>query len=79
MKISRGSLSCSRLVYALNKDVISNKNLCMYVCVLSLQKYPPKKDKVRAVSIQTGYMIQDQGPTNHCTLTYLAQVDPRGN
>ncbi|AWO99154.1 putative PCTP-like protein [Scophthalmus maximus] len=39
-------------------------------------KYPPKKDMVRAVSIQTGYMIQSQGP-NHCTLTYMAHVDPR--
>ncbi|XP_029027961.1 START domain-containing protein 10 [Betta splendens] len=41
-------------------------------------KYPPKKDMVRAVSLQTGYMIQSQGP-NHCTLTYMAQVDPRGS
>ncbi|KAM9358796.1 START domain-containing protein 10 [Symphorus nematophorus] len=41
-------------------------------------KYPPKKDFVRAVSIQTGYMIQYQGP-NYCILTYLAQVDPRGS
>ncbi|XP_042341998.1 START domain-containing protein 10 [Plectropomus leopardus] len=42
-------------------------------------KYPPKKDFVRAVSIQTGYMIQSQGPSNHCTLFYMAQVDPRGS
>lgn len=41
-------------------------------------KYPPKHNMVRAVSIQTGYMIQNQGP-NHCILTYLAQVDPRGS
>ncbi|KAM6933417.1 START domain-containing protein 10 isoform 1-T2 [Xenentodon cancila] len=41
-------------------------------------KYPPKKDMVRAVSIQTGYMIQSQG-LNDCTLTYMAQVDPRGS
>ncbi|KAK2912626.1 START domain-containing protein 10 [Channa argus] len=41
-------------------------------------KYPPKKDMVRAVSIQTGYLIQSQGP-NHCSLTYMAQVDPRGS
>ncbi|KAF7666061.1 hypothetical protein LDENG_00118320 [Lucifuga dentata] len=41
-------------------------------------KYPPKKDMVRAVSIQTGYMVQSQGP-NSCTLTYLVQVDPRGS
>ncbi|KAL4647080.1 PCTP-like protein [Arapaima gigas] len=36
-------------------------------------KYPPKKDMVRAVSIQTGYLIQSNGPTS-CTLTYLAQA-----
>uniref|UniRef100_A0A3Q3IG83 START domain-containing protein n=1 Tax=Monopterus albus TaxID=43700 RepID=A0A3Q3IG83_MONAL len=41
-------------------------------------KYPPKKDMVRAVSLQTGYMIQSQGPS-HCTLMYMAQVDPRGS
>ncbi|XP_020564049.1 START domain-containing protein 10 [Oryzias latipes] len=41
-------------------------------------KYPPRKDMVRAISIQTGYMIQSQGP-NRCTLVYLAQVDPRGS
>lgn len=46
--------------------------------MFSKQKYPPKKDRVRAVSIQTGYMIQSQGP-NFCSLTYMAQVDPRGN
>ncbi|TNN01472.1 hypothetical protein fugu_010854 [Takifugu bimaculatus] len=36
-------------------------------------KYPPKQDVVRAVSIQTGYLIQFQGP-NNCILTYLAQT-----
>ncbi|XP_041651827.1 START domain-containing protein 10 [Cheilinus undulatus] len=41
-------------------------------------KYPPKKEMVRAVSIQTGYLIQCQSPKS-CTLTYLAQVDPRGS
>ncbi|XP_068601536.1 START domain-containing protein 10 [Brachionichthys hirsutus] len=41
-------------------------------------KYPPKKDLVRAVSIQTGYMVQCQGP-KHCILTYMAHVDPRGS
>lgn len=41
-------------------------------------KYPPKKDLVRAVSIQTGYLIQRTGPSS-CTLTYLAQVDPKGS
>ncbi|XP_028817692.1 START domain-containing protein 10 [Denticeps clupeoides] len=41
-------------------------------------KYPPKKDLVRAVSIQTGYLVQNQGPAC-CTLIYLAQVDPKGS
>ncbi|XP_042564713.1 START domain-containing protein 10 isoform X2 [Clupea harengus] len=41
-------------------------------------KYPPKKDLVRAVSLQTGYLIQRQGPSA-CTLIYLAQVDPKGS
>lgn len=41
-------------------------------------KYPPKKDLVRAVSILTGYLIQRDSATS-CTLTYLAQVDPRGS
>ncbi|XP_077197256.1 START domain-containing protein 10 [Paroedura picta] len=41
-------------------------------------KYPPRKDMVRAVSIQTGYLIQGKGPTS-CSLTYLAQVDPKGS
>ncbi|XP_040820223.1 START domain-containing protein 10 isoform X1 [Ochotona curzoniae] len=41
-------------------------------------KYPPRKDLVRAVSIQTGYLIQSTGP-NSCVITYLAQVDPKGH
>ncbi|XP_077423047.1 START domain-containing protein 10 [Vanacampus margaritifer] len=41
-------------------------------------KYPPRKDMVRAVSLQTGYMVQSQGP-NNCVLTYMAQLDPRGS
>lgn len=41
-------------------------------------KYPPRKDLVRAVSIQTGYLIQSTGPKN-CVITYLAQVDPKGS
>ncbi|XP_054020889.1 START domain-containing protein 10 [Dryobates pubescens] len=41
-------------------------------------KYPPRKDMVRAVSIQTGYLIQGTG-ANSCTITYLAQVDPKGS
>ncbi|XP_009460467.1 PREDICTED: PCTP-like protein, partial [Nipponia nippon] len=39
-------------------------------------KYPPRKDMVRAVSIQTGYLIEGTGATS-CTITYLAQVDPK--
>ncbi|TUB03089.1 START domain-containing protein 10 [Bagarius yarrelli] len=39
-------------------------------------KFPPKKDMVRAVSIQTGYLIQSTGPSS-CTLTYLAQAMKR--
>ncbi|KAL2096272.1 hypothetical protein ACEWY4_008420 [Coilia grayii] len=41
-------------------------------------EFPAKKDLVRAVSIQTGYFIQSLGPSS-CTLTYLAQVDPKGS
>lgn len=41
------------------------------------QKYPPRKDMVRAVSIQTGYLIEGTGAKS-CTITYLAQVDPKG-
>ncbi|XP_030803938.1 START domain-containing protein 10 isoform X3 [Camarhynchus parvulus] len=39
-------------------------------------KYPPRKDMVRAVSIQTGYLIEGTGAKS-CTITYLAQVDPK--
>lgn len=42
-----------------------------------LQNYPPRKDMVRAVSIQTGYLIEGTGAKS-CTITYLAQVDPKG-
>lgn len=42
-----------------------------------LQKFPPRKDFVRAVSLQTGYLIKANG-TSACVLYYLTQVDPRG-
>lgn len=42
-----------------------------------LQKFPPRKDFVRAVSLQTGYLIKANG-TGACVLYYLTQVDPRG-
>lgn len=32
---------------------------------------------MRAVSIQTGYLIEGTGARS-CTITYLAQVDPKG-
>ncbi|TFJ99247.1 T-cell receptor beta chain V region E1 [Platysternon megacephalum] len=41
-------------------------------------KYPPRKDFVRAVSLQTGYLVKANGP-HGCTLYYLTQVDPRGS
>nr|XP_025972965.1 START domain-containing protein 10-like [Dromaius novaehollandiae] len=40
-------------------------------------KYPPRKDMVRAVSIQTGYLVEGKGAKS-CSITYLAQVDPKG-
>ncbi|NXX48816.1 STA10 protein, partial [Tricholaema leucomelas] len=39
-------------------------------------KYPPRKDFVRAVSLQTGYLIKANG-AGGCVLYYLTQVDPR--
>uniref|UniRef100_A0A8C9F6L0 START domain-containing protein n=1 Tax=Pavo cristatus TaxID=9049 RepID=A0A8C9F6L0_PAVCR len=39
-------------------------------------KYPPRKDLVRAVCLLTGYLVHSTGP-NSCSLTYLAQVDPK--
>ncbi|XP_078062086.1 START domain-containing protein 10-like [Mustelus asterias] len=41
-------------------------------------KHPPKKERVRAVSIQTGYLVETNS-ANSCNLTYLAQVDPKGS
>ncbi|XP_053098759.1 START domain-containing protein 10-like isoform X1 [Hemicordylus capensis] len=40
--------------------------------------YPPRKDFVRAVSLQTGYLIKATGNSG-CILYYLTQVDPRGS
>ncbi|XP_072546985.1 START domain-containing protein 10 [Salminus brasiliensis] len=68
-----------------NRDVITlrswlpmGKDFIIMNYSVKHPKYPPKKDMVRAVSIQTGYLIQSNGPSS-CTLTYLAQVDPRGS
>ncbi|XP_029439678.1 START domain-containing protein 10-like isoform X3 [Rhinatrema bivittatum] len=41
-------------------------------------KYPPRKDFVRAVSLQTGYLIKANGSSG-CVLYYLTQVDPKGS
>ncbi|KAG7268792.1 hypothetical protein CRUP_018347 [Coryphaenoides rupestris] len=40
-------------------------------------KYPPRNDRVRAISIMTGYLIKATGP-NSCTFTYLSKADPKG-
>ncbi|NXG53707.1 STA10 protein, partial [Psilopogon haemacephalus] len=40
-------------------------------------KYPPRKDFVRAVSLQTGYLVKASS-AGGCVLYYLTQVDPRG-
>ncbi|XP_058853033.1 START domain-containing protein 10-like [Acipenser ruthenus] len=40
-------------------------------------KYPQKKDYVRAVSVQTGYLIKSNGVNS--TLFYMTQVDPKGS
>lgn len=45
---------------------------------MSAQKYPPRKDLVRAVALLMGYLVCPTGPGS-CRLTYLAQVDPKGN
>ncbi|XP_029020301.1 START domain containing 14 [Betta splendens] len=41
-------------------------------------KFPPRSDRVRAVSIVTGYLIKATGP-NSCTFIYLSQADPKGD
>ncbi|XP_013769755.1 START domain-containing protein 10 [Pundamilia nyererei] len=65
-----------------NRDVITlrswlpiGKDYIIMNYSIKHAKYPPKKDMVRAVSIQTGYMIQSQGP-NNCTLTHDALLTP---
>lgn len=45
--------------------------------VISSQKYPPRKDLVRAISLLTGYLVKAIGP-NSCSFTYLSQADPKG-
>jgi len=45
---------------------------------VSHTEYPPKKNMVRAISINTGYMITPTGP-HSCDFVYLTQFDPRGS
>uniref|UniRef100_A0A8D0BST5 START domain-containing protein 10 n=1 Tax=Salvator merianae TaxID=96440 RepID=A0A8D0BST5_SALMN len=68
-----------------NRDVVTLRSWCVldksYIILnfsVKHPKYPPRKDFVRAVSLQTGYLVQPSGPDS-CSLTYLAQVDPRGS
>ncbi|KAG8144424.1 hypothetical protein E2320_012939, partial [Naja naja] len=66
-----------------NRDVVTLRSWRVldksYVVNFSVkhQKYPPRKDLVRAVSLLAGYLVQPTGPSS-CCLTYLAQVDPKG-
>uniref|UniRef100_A0A663EYP4 START domain-containing protein n=1 Tax=Aquila chrysaetos chrysaetos TaxID=223781 RepID=A0A663EYP4_AQUCH len=40
-------------------------------------QYPPREE-LMVVSLPAGYLVHSSGP-NSCSLTYLAQVDPKGN
>lgn len=68
-----------------NRDVVTLRSWRVkddeYVIVnfsVKHPKYPPRKDLVRAISIQTGYFIKPTGP-NSCTFIYLSQADPKGS
>uniref|UniRef100_A0A8C5MJF1 START domain-containing protein 10 n=1 Tax=Leptobrachium leishanense TaxID=445787 RepID=A0A8C5MJF1_9ANUR len=68
-----------------NRDVVTLRSWllledCYMIINFSVKHnlYPPRKDLVRAVSLIAGYLIKITGPSS-CTLTYLAQVDPRGS
>lgn len=63
----------SKPLCLLNNCVFSS----LFIKLVPLQKYPPGKKLVRAVSILTGYLIQATGP-NSCKFTYLSQADPKG-
>lgn len=67
-----------------NRDVVTLRswqvNEDEYIIVnfsVKHPKYPPRRDLVRAISIQTGYYIKPLGP-NSCTFIYLSQADPKG-
>ncbi|XP_058052594.1 START domain-containing protein 10-like isoform X2 [Ahaetulla prasina] len=66
-----------------NRDVVTlrswrvlDKSYIILNFSVKHQKYPPRKDLVRAVSLLAGYLVQPTGPSS-CCLTYLAQVDPK--
>ncbi|KAM6427186.1 START domain-containing protein 10-like [Liasis olivaceus] len=68
-----------------NRDVVTlrswrvlDKSYVILNFSVKHQKYPPRKDLVRAVSLLAGYLVQPTGPSS-CCLTYLAQVDPKGS
>ncbi|XP_070769161.1 START domain containing 14 [Enoplosus armatus] len=68
-----------------NRDVVSLRSWQVmddeYMIVnfsVKHPKYPPRSDRVRAVSILTGYLIKSTGP-NSCTFIYLSQADPKGS
>ncbi|XP_068103734.1 START domain-containing protein 10-like [Hyperolius riggenbachi] len=68
-----------------NRDVVTLRSWlvlpdCYIIINFSVKHnmYPPRKDLVRAVSLLAGYLVKSNGPTSS-TLTYLAQVDPRGS
>uniref|UniRef100_A0A8D0G3D4 START domain-containing protein 10 n=1 Tax=Sphenodon punctatus TaxID=8508 RepID=A0A8D0G3D4_SPHPU len=68
-----------------NRDVVTlrswqvlDKSYIIISFSVKHPQYPPRKDLVRAVSILAGYLVCSTG-SNSCTLTYLAQVDPKGS
>ncbi|XP_053547291.1 START domain-containing protein 10 isoform X2 [Bombina bombina] len=68
-----------------NRDVVTLRSwLILPDCYMIInysvkhKMYPPRKDLVRAVSLQAGYLIEHTG-LNSCSLTYTAKVDPRGS
>lgn len=78
MDIDRFIDSC---LFVLDKDPVDLIQMrCIFnkhIFLILFQKYPPRKDLVRAVSLMTGYLIKPTGPKS-CTFTYLSQADPRG-
>lgn len=68
-----------------NRDVVTLRSWLImdheYMIINYSVKHPdyaPRKDLVRAVSLMAGYLVKSTGEKS-CTLTYLAQVDPKGS